>query len=334
MELDKAYGLQSEALRLIYEMGANTARVFPAYSMKADPSPQPDDIAIGISRRVDHGFQLAIRIQGTGGDVPPLVRHIAEIAQGEVELAWIGTAYSYQTSGGGWQRAVSNTLKIGCSVSHVQTPCGTLGCFVRKRADPDDGPVHLLSCSHVLSELGTAKLGDEIIQPALADCGPAGHRVVANLSDTSRPDASRVDNVVDAASGSLERVLQHDAVSLWPNQRLKDMVKIDPSMLGEPVFKIGRTSDRTTGRISSIDVANLKMNFGGTPLIFWKQMEITGDTGRFSLYGDSGSLVVSDTLSALGLLMGGSYNYTTGRSFTYANPLSEVMDTLDLKLAV
>jgi hypothetical protein len=110
--------------------------------------------------------------------------------------------------------------------------------------------------------------------------------------------------------------------------------EIDPSMLGEQVFKIGRTSDRTTGRINAVNFLNLKMAFGQTPFIFSKQMEITSDTGRFSLYGDSGSLVVSNTLDALGLLMGGSYNYTTGRSFTYANPLSEVMDTLDLNLVV
>jgi hypothetical protein len=335
MELGEAYGLQSEALRLIYEAGSASARIFPAYSKKADPSPQPDDIAIGVSRRADHGFQLAIRLQGTEGDVSPLVRAIAEMARGEVELAWIGAVCSYQVSAGGWQRSVSSTLRIGCSISHVQTPCGTLGCFVRQRTDPYPyGPVHLLSCSHVLSELGTAKLGDDIIQPGLVDCGPAGHRVVANLSGTSKPDISRVDNIVDAAFGAVERALQYDAIDLWPNEKLQGMAKIDPSMLGEPVFKIGRTSDRTTGLISAIDLVNLKMSFGGTPFIFSKQMEITSDTGRFSFYGDSGSLVVSHTLYALGLLMGGSYNYTTGSSFTYANPLSEVMDTLDLDLVI
>jgi len=332
MELSSALELQAEALRMIYEIGAKSARVLPAYAMnEADLSPQPEDVAIGISRRANHDFQLALRIQGTG-NFPPLVGMIVDKARGEAEVARIGAVSFYQASSGGWQRSVANTLMIGCSVSHVQTPCGTLGCFVRLKSDPS-GPPHILSCSHVLSQLGTATLGDNIIQPALVDCGQLGHRVVANLSGSSKPDIFRVNNVVDAAFGAIETNFPIDPVFLWPSDKLLGMNVIDPhDAIGQEVFKIGRTSDRTTGTITAINVSNVKIPFGGTPYLFTNQVEITGTKGLFAFYGDSGSLVVSKTLYAIGLLMGGSYR--AGRSIVYANPLSEVMDSLSLSLVL
>jgi hypothetical protein len=90
MELGSALELQSKALQLIYEMGAKSARVFPAYSTKVDASPHPDDIAVGVSRRADHEFRLAIRIQGRGGDTPPLVDALSEMARGRPRLHGLG----------------------------------------------------------------------------------------------------------------------------------------------------------------------------------------------------------------------------------------------------
>jgi hypothetical protein len=328
MQLGSALDLQSEIIQLIYDVGAKSPRVFPAYSTsKLDPWPHPEDISIGISRKNEHDFQLAIRVQGTT-ETSPLVNRIFDRARGEAEVRWVGGVTSYQGSGAGWQTIVSIPLAIGCSISDVHTPCGTLGCFVRQRHDPSGLP-HVLSCSHVISRLGTSKLGENIIQPALADCGQAGHRVVANLSGTSRPDISRVDNVVDAAFGIIESTLQIDPISLWPGDKLVGMQKMDPNLLNQEVFKIGR-SGRTIGNISAINVVNLKMPFDGTPYIFTNQFEITSDRGPFAYHGDSGSLVISKTLYALGLIMGGGY--LNGKSSVYANPLSEVMDSLGLNL--
>jgi Peptidase family S64 len=331
MHLDSALELQTETLRLIYDIGAKNSRVFPAYSTsRLDPWPYPEDISIGLSRKSEHDFQLAIRVQGTT-ETSPLVNRIFDRARGEAEVRWIGGVTSYQGSRAGWQKNVSSPLMIGCSVSGVHTPCGTLGCFVRQRNDPSGLP-HVLSCSHIIAQLGMSKLGENIIQPASSDCGLAGHRVVANLSGTSRPDISRTDNVVDAAFGVIESTLQIDPMFLWPGDKLVGMEKIDHNLLNQEVFKIGRSSDRTIGHISAINVANLKMSFGGTPYIFSSQFEVTSDRGPFAIYGDSGSLVVSKTSYALGLIMGGGYH--AGRSTVYANPLSEVMDGLGLNLIV
>jgi len=153
MRLGSALELQTEILKLIYDIGAKSPRVFPAYSnSKSDSRPYPEDISIGISRKSEHDFQLAVRVQGTT-ETSPLVTRIFDTARGEAEVRWIGKVTSYQGGSAGWQTTVSNPLMIGCSISDVHTPCGTLGCFVRQSRDTLGLP-HVLSCSHILRSWG------------------------------------------------------------------------------------------------------------------------------------------------------------------------------------
>src|SRR5690242_3751679 len=145
MQLGSALDLQTQILELIYDIGSKSSRVFPAYSKsQIDSRPYPEDISIGISRKGEHDFQLAIRVQGTT-ETSPLVNRIFDRARGEAEVRWVGGVTSYQGGGAGWQTTVSNPLMIGCSISDVHTPCGTLGCFVRQSRDPHGLP-HVLSC--------------------------------------------------------------------------------------------------------------------------------------------------------------------------------------------
>jgi hypothetical protein len=337
MELASAVALQAETLDFLYRRGSEaSARALPAYTRQhADLVAQPEDIAIGVSKKTERDFQLALRVQGKG-DFGPLVRTIIDRAHGEAEVWRIGMVSPYQLGprpgGTGWQRLPSTPLLIGCSVSHIQTPWGTLGCFVRKRTDPDKAP-YILSCSHVLAQLGAAKVGDEIIQPALVDCGQISPRVVANLNDSRNPDLFRVDNVVDAAIAAVETKLPIDPISLMPNEKLAGVGVINPILtLGEKVFKIGRTTDRTSGEITGVNVSNLKINLDGIYYLFAEQLEISVDRGLFAQHGDSGSLVVNNALLGLGLILGGGFS--GGKSVVYANPLPKVMDSLGVDLVL
>src|SRR6266436_6701312 len=108
---------------------------------------------------------------------------------------------------------------------------------------------------------------------------------------------------------------------------------IDPNVtFGEEVFKIGRTTDRTDGKITGVNVSQLKVNIDGTYYLFAEQLEISCDGSLFAFSGDSGSLVVAKSLYALGLIVGGGFH--AGKSVVYANPLRKVMDDIDIDLVL
>ena len=56
-------------------------------------------------------------------------------------------------------------------------------------------------------------------------------------------------------------------------------------------------------------------------------------TKAFSDSGDSGSLIVDESLNGIGLLFaGGNEGGTNGQGLTYANPLGDVLDALSVDL--
>lgn len=154
---------------------------------------------------------------------------------------------------------------------------------------------------------------------------------MASLTDSSKPDAARTDNQVDAAVAVVAQGMQIDSNSLWPNDKLAGTV--DPAQSApDGVFKMGRTTCRTTGTISAIGMF-VKVFILGMYYFFDGQVEISGDTGLFADEGDSGSLVINKQFQAFGLLMGGS---KTGGNFgfgvAYANPLPQVLNTFAMDL--
>ena len=100
------------------------------------------------------------------------------------------------------------------------------------------------------------------------------------------------------------------------------------------MFKIGRTTGATAGRVTAFDVDNVIVNYDRGNLRFDNQIEIEG-AGRtaFSDGGDSGSLIVNARMEAAALLFaGGDSGGSNGLGLTYANPIRDVLKALKAAL--
>jgi hypothetical protein len=201
---------------------------------------------------------------------------------------------------------------------------GTLGGLVT-----DGGSYFILSNNHVLAKTNSGVIGDDIVQPGLADanCEQISGDIVANLSDFESISFSS-NNTIDAAiaevvpgqvdmSGSILDIGQPSSTPVTPAISMK-------------VKKSGRTTGLTQGTIAAINVTiNVSYPKGGRCGAFFLQTatftnQIRIVDGSFSAGGDSGSLIVEDVDSCprpVGLLFAGS------DTETFANPISDVFNT-------
>ncbi len=279
-------------------------------------------VALGITRRGKKGFQLAVRIRRLTPGLESLLRFVRQRARGEVEVRLVGTVVKQAP----WYRSRTRPLRIGSSVGHVSVTAGTVGCFVSRRRGAD-GVDRILSNNHVLANENGAKRSDAIIQPGKADGGHAARDVVARLDRyVALKRTGR--NKVDAATAVLSEGVSYYYSAVEGRGDLRG-VRRAAAAIGEPAYKVGRTTGPTEGKISAVEMDGLLVRYDLGDLIFDDQLEIEPVAwGRpFSLGGDSGSLIVDGKGQAVGLLFAGN-----DVDVTYANPIGAVLDAVAVNL--
>jgi S1-C subfamily serine protease len=196
---------------------------------------------------------------------------------------------------------------------------------------------YVLSNNHVLANEDQGKAGDWILQRAAYDGGTQPAQRVARLRYWVRLKLSGP-NLVDCALAQIEEAVAYDASRLRgiSNGADKRLAGLGPAVVDEGtlVYKIGRTTGATEGRVSAFDLDNLVVNYDIGNLRFDGQIEIEG-TGRhaFSDGGDSGSLIVNAKMQAVALLFaGGETGGTNGLGLTFANPIGAVLKALNATL--
>ncbi len=331
MELASVRALKAElqetniaplALRLVAELALDV----PAGHKRAQ-APYPTGIAVGVSGKGGSGFRLALRTQNRTGAVLEEVERINELARGEVDLRHIGPIRKRQPP---WHRSRNRPLKIGGSIGHHIITAGTLGCFVRDGEASDRTLV--LSNNHVLADENNGSIGDAILQPGDFDHGQNPGDKVGELlrfvpMETGQP------NRVDCAVATIDDPLSFEAGNLTGLGSLSGLGQPIESD-GVQVSKIGRTTGLTHGVVTAFEVDNVIVEYDMGLLRFDGQIEIEGaGDDPFSRGGDSGSMIVDDNLAAVALLFaGGESGGTNGQGLTYANPLHEVLDAINVQL--
>jgi hypothetical protein len=283
-------------------------------------------------------YRLAIRLQRAALKDSPLVEQLTKRARGEVDIRMVGRIDKRAPSPQRgrpripWYLRNTRPLLIGASVGHVKVTAGTLGAFVER-----GGAVCLLSNNHVLANEDEAAPRDWILQRARLDGGRSPRERVARFSGAVRLKR-RGANLVDAAVAALEEGQDFDP------RLLRDLVRGADRKLkglgaafldeGAVVYKLGRTTGPTKGRVTAFDVDNVVVNYDLGNLRFDGQVEIEGSgTRAFSDGGDSGSLIVDSAMRAVALLFAGSdTGGRNGAGLTYANPIRRVMKDLKAKL--
>lgn len=214
--------------------------------------------------------------------------------------------------------AIKNPLQPGNSIGHVDASAGTLGAVVTK-----NGSFHILSNSHVLALSGSAKKGDAIIYPGIADGGTKQNDVVAKLSGfkkfiLSSDYVNRVDCAIAKPTAARLADLVSEIKGLsFPNGTIK------PAR-GMKVIKVGRTTGKTTGEVRDVHF-RFTLDFEGEigEVGFLDQVLCT----RYTDDGDSGSLVIDKaTGRAVGLHFAGADG---GSVF---NPIDDVLKALRVEL--
>lgn len=288
----------------------------------------PETLALGIAPRKRGQYALAVRIQQRALEQGPELDRIRQVARGEVDVRYIGRVVK---GSGPAQRQRVRPLRVGSSVGHHKITAGTLGAFVRPRNTAVGGPM-ILSNNHVLANENRGKAGETILQPGVADGGLDPEDQVAVLGKFLRLKRRGI-NKVDCALADLGNGIEFDPAALDGIGTLTGLgdVLLDE---GEEVAKVGRTTGTTRGRVTAFEVDDLIVGFDMGDIRFDGQIEIEGaGDGPFSQGGDSGSLIVNSDGRGVALLFaGGDQGGTNGKGLTYANPLREVLDALNVDL--
>jgi hypothetical protein len=359
MRLDSAQSLKQELLSNIVDpfaldankVGSSGARAFAASinvrAMMGEAEsfgvgarrfatlPQVQrSVALGVAPQAT-GYKLAIRIQRATLRHSPMVEHFTRQARGEVDVRIVGRIdkrAKAQQVARPWYQLNTRPLLIGASVGHVKVTAGTIGGFVKRGT-----AVCILSNNHVLADEDRAKVNDRVVQRGTYDGGKSPKDNVARLKTWVRFKKNSA-NLVDAAVAAIDEGMGHDPNRLRTLVNGKDraLAGLGPEFIdeGTVVYKVGRTTGPTKGRVTAFDLDNVVVNYDIGNLRFDGQIEIEGSgTRSFSDGGDSGSLIVDADMQAVALLFAGSER--GGRNnmgLTFANPIHRVLGDLNATL--
>jgi len=353
MRLESAQGLKLELLKRIVEpflvrvSRRTTASSLAVGARPFDTLPRiPRSVALGVAPHQGE-YRLAVRVQRPSLVQSPLVELLTRHAKGEVDVRMVGRIDKRTKTHRAvpleamrvpaaaaipWYRRNTRPLSIGASVGHVDVTAGTIGAFV-KRGDR----TYLLSNNHVLANEGLAKAGDRILQRAVYDGGKQPSERVARLRFWIKLKKAGA-NLADAAIAEIDEGVRVDFSRLrgLVNGKDRKLAGLGPAFVDEKeaMFKIGRTTGPTDGRVTAFDMDNVIVNYDTGNLRFDNQIEIEGaGTRAFSDGGDSGSMIVNARMEAVALLFaGGDSGGSNGLGLTYANPIQTVLKDLKATL--
>ncbi len=197
---------------------------------------------------------------------------------------------------------------------------GTLGAFVR---DNTSGAEMMLSNFHVMCVDDGWSVGDIMAQPSRVDGGNCPADVVGALQRAS------LGGQVDCAVASHTTRGYHCSIV-----DIGTVTGTASATAGMAVRKRGRTTGLTYGTVDTIDLTvTIDYCNGLGSVTLTNQIGICVDpaqSAKFGDSGDSGSVVVNDTLQMVGLYFAGS----TDGSWGVANPIQAVLTALDVSICV
>jgi hypothetical protein len=295
-------------------------------------------MSVGYRLAANDAFAIEVRLQHA--DVQSLFYAQTLVKQRAGGGVPIGILSKVTGHSGVHPAALDNDpLTLGSSVAHVSGGPGTLGLFVQMGRKPG-----FLSCSHVLSNCGNAKVGDAIHHPA--PCDSLDHAGIGSLrkfvdlrgDGPFAMDAAFAEFIPGAQIDGNRIPKGHD----WPSEgrNLGDPVVGNIPTPKPVVAKIGRSSGRTTGvvaleNVGPIDIYMLELR-GNIAVEGMIEVHWDNINDPFSKLGDSGSVVyLEDGLKPVGIVVAGGIatidKVKVGVS--YVCPLGPIMTEWGLKLS-
>lgn len=293
-----------------------------------------EDIALGITTQ-NADAKLAVLVQDRRKMKCATIGEIVRRAKGEAEVLYIGRQRPL------WTTVRNDPIRLGCSISPTTVEhAGTLGCFCR---DDQTGQEALLSNNHVLADVNRVTPTTPIMQPGALDGGEPGRDNIATLTRFVPIQFEGIPNTIDAAVAVLsDHERDEDRDTFYGSaDEPEPALAYKPESFSEAVpdmevFKVGRTTRFTRGRVRAVNVNNYLVDMGSGLARFDSQIVIEANMSPiqpFSRPGDSGSIIVDDVGHPVGLLFSGSASGGAGNvGFTGANPISSVVQHLGVTL--
>lgn len=295
-----------------------------------------EDIALGIAEGPgDEEAQLAVLVQNHLLMNSSVIDEIRTLSRREAEIIYIGRQVPL------WTQTRNQPLRIGCSISPATVNySGTLGCFCRESQSDRMG---ILSNNHVLADVNRVPIGTPVIQQAAGDAGHRARDVVGSLTRFVPIQFGGLPNAVDAAFAELgDHGRGVDTRGIYDSRTPPvQVLTLQPTGVvlafpGMPVFKTGRTTRHTAGKVRAVNVNNYVVNMGVGLARFDDQITFEMDNNparAFSAPGDSGSLIVDGQGVPVALLFAGSQSGGAGNlGITGGNPISSVKAQLGVIL--
>jgi hypothetical protein len=222
--------------------------------------------------------------------------------------------------------ACARPAQGGDSISCESAITGTIGCAVKDRGAST--VPYLMSCNHVLAKLNKGAIGKDVVwQPGQDDGGSPSSRIGVLYKYRRIQFGPESSNLIDAALCKVDNV-RDVATGIRKLGALTGYVEDPP--LGLRVKKHGRASGVTTGKVRIKNLSVIIKYDTGEEALFDKQLGIIGvESNKFAERGDSGSIVVDDKESAVGLL----FSVTEGLDLSFVNPIEAVLDEFSIALA-
>jgi len=301
---------------------SNSIVIYTATGLfKADRENLPREIFDGVSIKYRRATPFTLK-----DDMP-------EVAFGEEAGSFFNEKYTCGSS---------------VSVGNRRT-AGTLGCIVSDQS----GARYGLTNNHVTGGCNYTRKGMPIIAPGVKDIssssfapfsiGTHAHAIPMVLGEPGTVDHSRN---TDAAVFALSNQSQVSSMQRDYYDTPETLAEFSADIeTGTPVKKVGRTTGQTFGFVESLNVgplaldydiptyhsANEAVKFQGR-VYFEPVYIIRGHDGPFSLKGDSGALVVTNSgegvEGAIGLIFAGDVS----ENLSYMLPLAPILEELDMKL--
>jgi hypothetical protein len=305
--LDSVRSFKAEVSAEVVAAGGERLRPFYA----ATEPPMPEGVALGVARRADGEYVVAVRTEDAAA-----AEKLRERARGEADVRIVKV--TKRVTPAVLQGRV-RPLEPGAQLNIAGAPfVGTLGAFVRDA----EGRTYLLSNSHVIADEGRTPVGAVIGQPF-------GSAPVSALTRFV-PMSAVAPNLVDCGIARLDKT---EALTTFNAAVGGNVRGVAAPELGSEVTKIGRTTGIRVGRITAVEVDGLPVGYDLGTLRFNDQVEVSGGASTdFSAGGDSGSLILTRDGFAVALLFAGGRD-GSGEDFTYGNRIGNVLGALGVALA-
>jgi len=300
-------------------------------------------LSLGLSKE-ENKLVAALLVEKEGSAAQETAKDLEKQHQGSVVVKVTGKAYSSKPSERIEQEPLDK-LVPGASLGHYRGFPGSLGGFVTYKARTKRS-LGLISASHVLAMNNTAKKGEAVLHPG----SPDGPRVLDNKIGTlvnytylvhyqdedEDTDPLNTEDIALIKPDDPERLPSANMVPNPndPDTRIKLKGSIPAEQLfervGEQVYKQGRTTGFTVGTLDVASVMNYSIQLPDGRLYVYKDLAVVKNVAgkRFSLPGDSGSIVYTTDGKAIGLVVGGSPEYT------FISPISACLKAMKAELLV